>query len=162
MSRRVLVATRSGTETKAQLIEELGDAVRRSQTRSQVVDELAAERLGINLTDLRCLQRLGGVTAGELAQEAGLTTGAVTAVIDRLERAGYARRSRDDADRRRVRIELTPKAERRVWSIYGPMNDDWVALLDRYTAEELRLMLDMMNRGEEVGRRHIESLRSGS
>ena len=47
----------------------------------------------------------------ELAAEAGLTTGAVTAVIDRLERAGYARRVRDDEDRRRVKVEVTPKLE---------------------------------------------------
>ena len=52
------------------------------------------------------------ITAGELAAEAGLTTGAVTAVIDRLERAGYARRVRDDEDRRRIKVEVTPKLER--------------------------------------------------
>jgi DNA-binding MarR family transcriptional regulator len=157
------MATETPKKTKAQLIEELGDVFRRAQNRTQVVDELAAERLGINLTDLRCLdivQRLGGVTAGRLATESGLTTGAVTSVVDRLERAGYARRIHDETDRRRVRIELTPKAERAAAEIYGPVHEHWVALLDSYTADELRLVLDMMNRGEKIGWHHVEALRS--
>ncbi|MBA2293811.1 MAG: MarR family transcriptional regulator [Actinobacteria bacterium] len=67
-------------------------------------DALAAEQLGVSLTDLRCLdivESRGGLTAGELATASGLTTGAVTAVVDRLERAGLARRIRDELDRRK-------------------------------------------------------------
>ena len=68
--------------------------------------------LGLNRTDTRCLdiiERLDGVSAGRLASEAGLSTGAVTTVLDRLERAGYARRVPDPGDRRRVLVELTPR-----------------------------------------------------
>src|SRR5918995_739593 len=75
-------------------------------------DNLAAERLGVNRTDLHCLniiENSGGLTAGELAAEAALTTGAVTGVVDRLEKVGYARRVPDPADRRRVKVEVTPK-----------------------------------------------------
>ena len=74
-------------------------------------DNLAAERLGVNETDLHCLniiENSGGLTAGELAAQAGLTNGAVTGVIDRLEKAGFARRVPDPADRRRVNVEVTP------------------------------------------------------
>ena len=72
-------------------------------------DQAVADAIGINRTDMRCLdviQREGPVPAGRLADETGLTTGAITTVLDRLERAGFARRTRDPADRRRVLVEL--------------------------------------------------------
>src|SRR5687767_14978126 len=97
--------------TKEELMRELGDEFRINQNLNDVFDEAAAARLGVNSTDLRCmdiLQRLDGVTAGELAREAALTTGAVTSVIDRLERAGYAKREADPADRRKVLVKMTP------------------------------------------------------
>lgn len=161
--------------TKAHLIAELGLAFRREQNLSQAFDELAAERLGINLTDLRCLdiveQHGGGrpapeatgdeplgITAGELAEEAHLTTGAVTAVLDRLERAGYARRVRDPADRRRVRIALTAKAGRAAAEIYEPRGRAFGHLFDRYTTAELRLLLDLIRRSAAVGGDELERL----
>jgi DNA-binding MarR family transcriptional regulator len=156
------VTTETGKQSKRELIQELGESFRVSQTRSQAFDQLVAKRLGINLTDLSCLdviQRRGRVTAGELAEELGLTTGAVTAILDRLEDRGYARRLRDQTDRRRVLVELTPEAERQLMAIYGPMAEEWYALLGRYTADQLRLMIDMMRRGEEVGWRGVELLR---
>ena len=77
---------------KLQALDRLIAAIRVSQNASDVMDEAFGALLGINRTDGRCLdivQRLGQITAGELAHESGLTTGAVTAVIDRLEQAGY-------------------------------------------------------------------------
>ncbi|MEV5827032.1 MarR family transcriptional regulator [Spirillospora sp. NPDC052242] len=90
----------------ARAVQELRDA-------TDLIDELAARRLGVNRTDLRCLSRLtarGPLTASELAVAAGLTGGAATTAIDRLERAGLARRVRDAADRRRVLVHLTDRA----------------------------------------------------
>lgn len=149
--------------TKAELIGEVGLAFRQEQNRGQAFDELAAERLGINLTDLRCIdivEQHGGLTAGELAEAAHLTTGAVTAVLDRLERAGYARRVRDEADRRRVRVELTAKAAKAAGEIYGPLGEGFYAVLDRYTADELRMVLDLLHRAAEVQARSLERLQS--
>src|SRR3954451_13966840 len=97
-------------ETKAQLIEDLIASYRANSSQEAAFDAVAAARLGLSLTDLRCLDIVegrGGVTAGELSSASGLTTGAVTAVIDRLERAGFARRVRDDKDRRKVNVEVT-------------------------------------------------------
>lgn len=160
--------------TKADVIADLGLAFRREQNRSQAFDELAAARLGINLTDLRCIdiieQRAGdaagggdggataGITAGELAAEAHLTTGAVTAVLDRLERAGYARRVPDPADRRRVRIELTATVGQAAAEIYGPRGQAFHELFDRYTTDQLELLLDVIERSIEVGDRELERL----
>jgi DNA-binding MarR family transcriptional regulator len=150
-------------QTKAQLMDEVGLAFRQDQNRGQAFDELAAQRLGINLTDLRCIdiiEQHGGLTAGELASAAHLTTGAVTAVLDRLERAGYARRVRDETDRRRVRVELTEKAGEAAREVYGPLGAGFHAVLDRYTVEELRMVLDLLHRAAEVHARSLARLKA--
>ena len=59
------------------------------------------------------------MTAGELDRESELSTGAITTLLDRLERAGYVRRVRDDVDRRRILVELTDEARHRAWEIWG-------------------------------------------
>ena len=90
------------------------------QTSNDNFDQAIADNVGMNRTDMRCLDLIdqaGGMTAGELARAAGLTSGAVTAVVDRLEKAGMAKRVADPADRRRVRIEVTP----RLWELTGPL-----------------------------------------
>ena len=81
-------------------------------TASIMFHQAVADRLGLNVTDHKCVDLLllnGPLTAGELAQKTGLTTGAVTAVIDRLERAGFARREDDPHDRRRVIVSVVPQ-----------------------------------------------------
>ena len=147
---------------KHHLIAELGEQFRISGIQDIAFDDATADRLGINRTDLNCIdiiERHGGITAGELAAEAGLTTGAVTAVIDRLERAGYARRVRDDEDRRRIKVEVTPRLEQLAGALYGPMMEEWQAMMNRATTEQLRLMVDFMREANEVKPRHIERLR---
>src|ERR1044071_896490 len=125
---------------KRQLIEELISAFRASGNQDSAFENLAADRLGVNRTDLHCLNAIenaGGLTAGELASAAGLTTGAVTGVIDRLERAVYARRVADPSDRRRVKLEVTPEFYARAEEIWAPMAADWRAALDRFTLADL-------------------------
>src|SRR5881275_1231482 len=95
---------------KDELIDELVREFRTSGNQDDAFDHLAAQRLGVNETDLHCLnivENAGGITAGKLAVLSGLTTGAVTGVVDRLEHRGFARRVKDPQDRRRVRIEVT-------------------------------------------------------
>jgi DNA-binding MarR family transcriptional regulator len=148
--------------TKAELAELIGEEFRINQNRADVFDEMAGEQLGINRTDQRCLDivsRLGRTTAGELARESGLTTGGVTAVVDRLERDGYVRRVRDDDDRRRVLIETTPEAHRRTWAIWGPLKDAWEAQSMRFTHEQLEFLLRFMREGNEIAAEHIERIR---
>src|ERR671932_2430246 len=96
---------------KRELFTELLSEVRMSHNATDRFDQAVADALGVNRTDMRCidvLEREGPVTAGRLAEATGLTTGAITTVIDRLERAGMARRTRDPDDRRRVLVELDP------------------------------------------------------
>ena len=115
-------------DSKKELISQLIAAYRANTSQESAFDALAAENLGVSLTDLRCLdlvQASGGMTAGELATASGLTTGAVTAVIDRLERAGFVRRLRDDSDRRKVNVEVTPRHYDESGKVWGPLMGDW-------------------------------------
>ena len=127
-------------------------------------DALAAERLGISVTDLHCInivESAEGMTAGELAKESGLTTGAVTAVIDRLDRAGYARRVPDETDRRKVKVEVTPAFYERAAEIWGPVAKDWQdSLADRFTAAELETIGSFLDHVGEMTARHAERIRA--
>jgi DNA-binding MarR family transcriptional regulator len=151
---------------KRQLIKELIAAFRASGNQDSAFENLAADRLGINHTDLHCLnavENAGGLTAGELAAEAGLTSGAVTGVVDRLERAGFARRVPDRADRRRVKVEVTPEFYARAERIWGPLAAEWEASLgSRFTAAELARITEFLWLTNEVGKRHLDRLAKGS
>src|SRR3954447_23094232 len=112
------------TETREAVVSEVADELRLSGVTNDIADQVVADYLGLNRTDTRCLdiiERLDGVSAGRLATEAGLSPGAVRTVLDRLERAGYARRVQDPADRRRVLVELTPAARRELQELYAPL-----------------------------------------
>lgn len=149
---------------KKQLIEELVSEFRTSGNQDSAFDNLAAERLGVNRTDLHALNTIenaGGLTAGELAAQTGLTSGAVTGVIDRLERAGYARRITDPKDRRRVKVEVTPEFYARAGKIWGPLAADWESTLSsRFTADELEEVIEFLRATNELGRRHMERVRT--
>jgi DNA-binding MarR family transcriptional regulator len=153
----------SSETPKQQQVGELIELFRASGNQDNAFDNLAAELLGINRTDLECLtivERRGGVTAGELAEESGLTTGAVTGVIDRLERAGYARRTPDEADRRKVMVEVTPEFYERADRIWGPMAREWQELISRrFTADQLDAIAEFLRTTAEIGRRHADRLR---
>ncbi|HET8757779.1 MAG TPA: MarR family transcriptional regulator [Solirubrobacteraceae bacterium] len=139
-----------------------GAVFRAYQTSNDNFDQAIADHAGMNRTDMRCLDLIdqaGGMTAGELAKAAGLTSGAVTAVVDRLEKAGMARRVADPADRRRVRIEITPK----LWEATGPLMTPFLeesqAILDDYTTEELARFSDFLERVIAVQAKHTERIR---
>lgn len=137
-------------------------AIREEQTANEILDETACRRLGINRTDGRCLdviEREGPVSAGRLAEVSGLSSGAVTSVIDRLERAGYARRVPDPDDRRRVLVEITPRAQRVCDSIYEPLGNDAAEMLAEYSTEQLQMLRDFFTRGRELSMRHVERVR---
>jgi DNA-binding MarR family transcriptional regulator len=150
-------------QSKRRVVDELIREFRVSGSQDNAFDALAADRLGINQTDLHCLsiiENSGGLTAGEVAVQSGLTGGAITGVLDRLERAGFARRVPDPNDRRRVRVEVTPAFYKRAERIWGPMAEDWQGTLaERFTREELERITDFLRITAEIGRRHLDRLR---
>jgi DNA-binding MarR family transcriptional regulator len=143
----------------AGMLARLALAVRTEREAAQAFDEAASDVLGVNRTDLRCLgilQRSGPIPASQLAQETGLTSGAATALIDRLERAGYVRRTRDDQDRRRVFVEVTAPATEATTSIWGPLGREGAAMVGHYSRPELELIIGYLEENRALLTRHRE------
>src|SRR5262245_30517583 len=149
-------------ETKENLISELIAAAREEEAANDAFDEVACRKLGINRTDARCMNIVdnqGPMTAGRLAELSGLTTAAVTAVLDRMERAGYAKRVRDSEDRRQVIVELTPLVRERAEQIWGPLGMEASAHMSRMSVDDLKLVIDFHRYGRDLNRRHVERVR---
>lgn len=133
--------------SRPELIAELNAALRETSGLGVLYSQTVAAKLGINSTDLECIGYIaarGAVTAGTLAQVTGLTTGAITGVIDRLEQAGLARRERDAADRRKVLVRTLPGVAGAIEPLFEPMQRAAEAALASYRTEELTLLLDFL------------------
>lgn len=140
---RLTVSTR-----RTGLIAETTQAVRSQQAAYDRFHDAVGDYLKINRTDLRCLDLLdlhGRMSAGELSEATGLSTGAVTVMLDRLERTGYVRRVRDASDRRRVYVERTELAARYAAEIYAPLAAQAVPLYDRFTDDQLATIVDFLH-----------------
>ncbi|HEY3889225.1 MAG TPA: MarR family transcriptional regulator [Caulobacteraceae bacterium] len=132
-----------------ELSEALNRAMRETSGLGVLHSQTIAARLGVNSTDLECLDLIvmrGPVTAGDLARATGLTTGAITGVIDRLERAGFAAREPDPADRRKVRVRALPAIEQSIAPLFQPMAEATAAVLAAYDEAQLAFALDFLTR----------------
>jgi DNA-binding MarR family transcriptional regulator len=150
---------------KRETLRELIDEVRRSQAATDRFDQAVADAIGVNRTDMRCLDTLdreGAVPAGRLAEATGLTSGAITTALDRLERAGYARRVHDPADRRRVLVELTPAVRELTVRFYRSHAELAEQLHQHYTQEQMQLILEFIRAGREFNERHAEEIEAAN
>ena len=153
----------SRNSSREALLQALIDEIRGGQRATELVDEAMCKLMGVNRTDGRCLDILeqrGRIRAGELAAEARLTSGAVTAVIDRLEEAGYARRMPDPNDRRRVLVEPTERAYAVAEELMGPLGEMGSPKASAYTDEQLALLVDFQRFSRELQENHAEWLRA--
>jgi DNA-binding MarR family transcriptional regulator len=149
------------SRNKRELFAELIDEVRQSQNATARFDQAVADALGVNRTDMRCLdilEREGPVPAGRLAEATGLTSGAITTVLDRLERGGFARRVADPGDRRRVLVELAPAMCDSANSFYAAHMAQAERLYQRYTREQIELLLEFVRAGRELNEREAAAL----
>src|SRR5260370_20654155 len=121
-------------------------AMRRAGSIMQLLGQVSAERIGINVTDLNCLNIValtGPMTAGDLARQTGLTTASITGVLDRLEEGGFIQRERDPKDRRRVIVNLKAgPGLREIAPTFGPLVKAWRTTAAGYSDEELQLLLE--------------------
>jgi DNA-binding MarR family transcriptional regulator len=148
---------------KPDLIRRITEEIRAYQRANDAIDELATARLGVNRTDGRCvdiLEESGPMTAGQLAKLTGLTTGAITTALDRLEKAGLARREPDAHDRRKVLVELTDAGRRGCAEVYGPLVDRGLKEMNRYSVTELEVILDFLERCHALAVDHAEHVRA--
>jgi DNA-binding MarR family transcriptional regulator len=137
------------TAKRTDLLAELETILRKIGARSVLMSETVGQLVGLNSTDLKCLDLLalaGPTTAGQLAKHAGLSTGAMTAVIDRLERAGFVRRTRDAEDRRVVLVEALPRSVQRISPLYERLVEATARLNARYTDRQLAVVLEYLSR----------------
>jgi DNA-binding MarR family transcriptional regulator len=151
--------TKSSTRPspRAQLLTALEEAIRKVGAQAVLISDLVATRVGINSTDLECLDLLqlaGPTTAGRMAAHSGLTTGATTAMIDRLERAGYVRRRRDPDDRRVVLVEVQHQCVPHIAALYERIQKDMDAVHARYSNRELAIVVRYLAEALEMGARH--------
>jgi DNA-binding MarR family transcriptional regulator len=143
----------SRAKSRAALMQELEHAVRKSSALGVIFGQTVANAVGISSSDLECLDFLnieGRVTAGRLAELTGLTTGAITGLVDRMEKAGLVRRERDEEDRRKVYIAIVPEALGKIGSYYEPLQKAVTKNWEGYSDAELKLLLRFMTQGYDT------------
>ena len=149
--------------SRPELLKNLDQMLRKVSAQSVLISDLVAQLVGLNSTDLECLDLLllaGPTTTGKLAEHTGLTSGATTAVIDRLERAGFVKRHRDANDRRRVLVEIVKKSVDRITPLYVPLQSRVAQLNRQFSDAELASVVDYMTRALEAGADHVTWLQT--
>ena len=152
----------SNRSSKERLIEQALQEIRALDGELDLMDQAIADRLGMNRTDAQCMDlisRLGPMTAGELAERVGLTPGAITAVLDRLERGRWIRRVHDTVDRRRVMVQRGYTQHAKMAPIFARLRSSTRKVLARYSVEQLDLIADFLRRTTAIAARHRQSLR---
>jgi len=147
----------------AELIERVARQVRRAGAQNVVTSQVVAERFGLHTTDLECLDLIvmrGRTSAGELAAATGLTSGAMTALLDRLEKAGYITRTPDPDDRRRLHIRVRADAIEPIMAVYEPMQARMFELWSSFSARELAVIEDFLSRSTDLAVACVDKIRS--
>jgi MarR family transcriptional regulator, organic hydroperoxide resistance regulator len=143
------------------LLEQLQFLSQMSSTETAFFHQAAAAKNSLNITDSKTLSALmqeGPMTAGQLAQRLFLTTGAVTSIIDRLEKAGLAERASDRDDRRKVVVKVQTGKLKKIGNTYRSMGKAYNSLLANYTQEQLQFLVDYHKASIEMTKKEIEKL----
>jgi DNA-binding MarR family transcriptional regulator len=149
---------------REEIIQAIIEKRREMSTETIMFHQAVADTLGLYITDHKCLdliRQYGAMPAGRLAELTGLTTGAVTGIIDRLEKAGYVRRANDPKDRRRTIVEPTKnkKLERKIEVIFIPLHERMRKLLSLYSDSELAFLLDVLTKTLDQSHQELMKLR---
>ncbi len=150
---------------REEIIQAIIEKRREMSTETIMFHQSVANVLGLHITDHKCLdliRQYGAMPAGKIAELTGLTTGAVTGIIDRLEKAGYVRRANDPKDRRRTIVEpvRNKKWERKIEAIFIPFHQRMHKLLSSYSDGELAFLLDVLTKSIEQTHEESKKLRA--
>jgi DNA-binding MarR family transcriptional regulator len=150
---------------RKETIQNIVDKFREMSTDAVMFHQALADELGLYITDHKCMDiihRFGAMPAGRLGEMTGLTTGAITGMIDRLEKAGYVRRTNDPKDRRKTIVEpiRNRKLERKIEMIFTPLHERMHRFLSSYSDSELSFLLDAMTKLIEQTREETKKLQS--
>jgi DNA-binding MarR family transcriptional regulator len=163
---------RRPTGKRSRLLDELMLQARRSGSLGTMHNRAAADLAGVNETDWECLDVLdwtGPITAGELARHVGITSGAVTGAIDRLEKLGLVRRRTDPSDRRKVivALDLGNQSEwsarnHKLTACFGALADEVAALNEEFDEEHLAAVTQWLRLSNEALVHSIERMREAA
>jgi DNA-binding MarR family transcriptional regulator len=156
-------ATGAGRKGQTLAEEIVGGLVRRHSIATVLFHHAVAERLGLGPWDHKCLDLLrerGTMTGSDLAAITDLTSGAITGVVARLERAGYVRREPDPHDRRRQILYPVPERMRDIHQVFDPIRKDVTALLESFDTHQLTAIAEFLARSTDVAYRHVALLRA--
>ena len=153
--------------TRGQSVSPLTLGERRGRALSTAIvlfHQAIAARLGMSSAEWKCLgflEEYGSLTPGRLAALSGFTTGAITGIVDRLERAGYVRRTRHAGDRRSMIVHplKLAKIKRRTAPIFASLGRTMNTVTARYTAKELALIDDYLDRITRALQQETERLK---
>ena len=149
---------------REEIIQAIIDKRRQMSTETIMFHQAVADTLSLHVTDHKCLDLIryyGAMPAGRLGELTGLTTSAVTGVIDRLEKAGYVKRANDPKDRRRTIVEPTrnKKLEGKLEAIFSPLHERMRNQLSSYSDSELSFLLDVLTKTLEQSHQELMKLR---
>lgn len=152
------------SHAQMELYEEISQAFQRAGTLAVLHTNAIAHRIGISATEfeaMNIISRNQPITAGQLADECGLTTGAITGILDRLERGKFIRRQRDPKDRRRVFIVPIENKARsdKIDELYWPMTEAFQHFVDSHSADQVEFLLDMQKIANMMAEKAIKDLR---
>jgi DNA-binding MarR family transcriptional regulator len=136
-------------------------ALRHTSATGVLHSQAVARHIGVTPTDLECLDLMlmaGPVTAGQIGKRTGLTSGAVTGLIDRLERHGLVERTNDPNDRRKVVVQVREDRIGKIMSLYEPMTEAMEVLLASYDATQIGLLTEFAERAGEITMARVEDL----
>jgi len=152
---------------KKELLREVGLEMRRMSAQGVLLSSAVAERVGLSSSDLECLDFIvmsgtDPLTPSQLAKATGLTTGAITGLIDRLERGGFVRRDADPSDRRKVRLLANPERLRELGVYYERLAQRVEAIWTQFSEAQLRVVLDFARRSTAVTSEEVARIRTMS
>ncbi|MFI7643720.1 MarR family winged helix-turn-helix transcriptional regulator [Nonomuraea sp. NPDC049400] len=140
---------------RAELMARVVTESRRHYAAYVLFNQALADHLGLHPTDLQCVSLLdlesGPVSTGEIAALTGLTPGAASRLVDRLEKAGFVVRQADPQDRRRALVALAPDARARIGAAWAIPGNAFGEVLDRYDDDKLEVIADYLRRASDVG-----------
>ena len=148
---------------RRELLNRLWDLGRITSTQTVFLHQAIAQSVGLNATDTKCIDLIlshpdGSMTAGSLSGMTGLTTGAITHILDRLEKRQFIQRVRDTRDRRKVLIRVCPDSLEPLIPKYEGIGKAYMSLAERYGDKELQLICDYLERASEVSKRELTNL----
>lgn len=148
---------------RQELLNKLWDLGRVMSTQTVFLHQAIAQSVGLNATDTKCIDLIlrspdGAVTAGRLSEITGLTTGAITHILDRLEKRQFIERVRDTQDRRKVFIRVCPEALKPLFPKYEAIGKAYMALAEQYGDKELGLISGYLEKSAEISERELARL----